>query len=699
MRKNINRKQIIIISLIALTLTVTAVGLDVCLDNGLFASENEGIKENAATSSMAPKSTGYIYSEKIGSKLTEIEDEPYVEGPDTLNLAYYYPEGADTSDVMNSFAGLMYTDLAVKDADYFSDIYDMGDRLPLQLARELGYDSSKVMGKYNPTVSSQDPDNPATWAVNRFKNVNVAFYDGDGNRINGYSNVKEILSMASVYSYYHDMTDADAMKAYAEQLWQHSHSYKVSIGNVYYCSGCLNKSIQDEAREAIEQERRQQELEASLAQNTAASSGNAVVIPGSTEAPVDFTIEELDGGTEAPKVLYAPEPTEESSASPVNEESSSEAELTQSTVIETETSAPSSAPTMESTTTVAATQPTPTIELQSAASGAQGLSYRGIPLTGLLDISIENIENEASEGAPQETAAVEPSVNTIISPGVNMGATDQSTQTESGNSQALPSASEETSSQTGENLSSAAEIVGSCPGHVDLYITVTLYGIDDYNGLAKVDTVGNDPANFNDKWQGWTDEALEMARKLNSADWFKRYGLTISAINVRNPLSESEINAYIERMPQDISQQRKDIVNFALHSVGKVPYYWGGKPSDSGYEANSFGMLMSPDTRGRVLRGLDCSGWINWVYWSVLGNPLPGESTGTLIGCGERIQRSELRPGDIMVRIGADAHVVMFIEWAENGNMVVVHETGGAINNVTVSEMSADWPYYRKLIP
>ena len=52
-----------------------------------------------------------------------------------------------------------------------------------------------------------------------------------------------------------------------------------------------------------------------------------------------------------------------------------------------------------------------------------------------------------------------------------------------------------------------------------------------------------------------------------------------------------------------------------------------------------------------------------------------------------------------MVRIGADAHVVMFIEWAENGNMVVVHETGGAINNVTVSEMSADWPYYRKLIP
>ena len=32
------------------------------------------------------------------------------------------------------------------------------------------------------------------------------------------------------------------------------------------------------------------------------------------------------------------------------------------------------------------------------------------------------------------------------------------------------------------------------------------------------------------------------------------------------------------------------------------------------------------------------------------------------------------------------------------GNMIVVHETGGVTNNVVVSEVTADWPYYRTLI-
>lgn len=743
MRKNFNRKQIITISLISLMLAVTAVGLDVCLENGLFTSADTLSTPSTVSTASAVETTGYIYSEKLGSKLTEIEDEPYVEGPDVLNLAYYYPEGADTSDVMNSFAGMAYSELAIKDADYFSTIYDMGDRDPLSFARELGYDSSKVMGKYNPTVASQDSDNPATWSVERFKNVNVSFYDGDGNRINGYSNVKEILSMASIYSYYHDMTDAESMKAYANDLWNRSHSYKVSIGDVYYCSGCLNKTIQEEAMEAIEQERKQLQMEQSLASNTAASSGD----PAMTENAVpDFTIEELENGTEAPKILYAPASTEnrESSFAQTGSQSASDSASSgeQGSGVSVQTSTTQSSETTAAETTEAQTQTSdsevsPTIELQAVSlnEDISGLSYDGIPLERLLvasndlDFSIEDMGNSAtseteatsptSEGtsgtleqsAVQSSEAsgtsVHESVDTIIDPGLVpdngpgiLGASSQKLPGESayaseGQSTEGSGALESTAA---DGLIPASDIVGSCPGHVDLNITVTLYGIDDANGLMSADAIGNDKANYNDKWQGWTEEAKEAARSLNGADWFKRYGITISAINVRNPLSESEINAYLDRMPADTSQQRKDIVSFALHSVGKVPYYWGGKPSGSGYESNNFGALMVPDTRGRVLRGLDCSGWINWVYWSVLGSPLPGESTGTLIGCGERIARSELKPGDIIVRIGADAHVIMFIEWADNGNMVVVHETGGAINNVTVSEMSANWPYYRRLV-
>ena len=139
-------------------------------------------------------------------------------------------------------------------------------------------------------------------------------------------------------------------------------------------------------------------------------------------------------------------------------------------------------------------------------------------------------------------------------------------------------------------------------------------------------------------------------------------------------------------------------MDFALHSVGKVPYYWGGKPAGAGYANNHFNVLTSPDTRGRILTGLDCSGWVSWVYWSATGSPPAGQSTGSLIGCGRRISRSALQPGDIIIRTGEDAHVVMFLCWAGNGNLIGIHETGGAVNNVVVREMTASWPYYRALL-
>ena len=63
------------------------------------------------------------------------------------------------------------------------------------------------------------------------------------------------------------------------------------------------------------------------------------------------------------------------------------------------------------------------------------------------------------------------------------------------------------------------------------------------------------------------------------------------------------------------------------------------------------------------MKGLDCSGWISWVYWSALGRRLPAESTDGLIGCGAAVAREDLKPGDIIVRLGEEGHVVMFLAW------------------------------------
>ena len=271
--------------------------------------------------------------------------------------------------------------------------------------------------------------------------------------------------------------------------------------------------------------------------------------------------------------------------------------------------------------------------------------------------------------------------------------------------QSLAAEEEKQSSNTETDVKSK----NYCPGHVDLYVKVTIYGFEDAKGLRTVAlsaddqdeneaTKSLDAALARNGWNGWTEEQMGYVQKLISQDWFKTYGLSISTINPKQPLTEEEISKYLSSLPDDISEARKAVIKFALSSVGKIPYYWGGKASAASYEKNGFGRVIEADYKGRVLRGLDCSGWVQWVYWSAIGNRLNGaSSTATLIGEGQKIKRSELQPGDIIVRVGADSHVVMFLQWAGNGNMIVIHENSGA-NNVSVSEVTANYPYYRKLI-
>ena len=158
------------------------------------------------------------------------------------------------------------------------------------------------------------------------------------------------------------------------------------------------------------------------------------------------------------------------------------------------------------------------------------------------------------------------------------------------------------------------------------------------------------------------------------------------------------MDRYLGLLPEDLSAERRELIRFALESVGRVPYYWGGKASSPGYTGNLFGALVEPDPKGRIKKGLDCSGWVSWVYWSVTGERLAAKSTAGLIHCGSPVARSQLQPGDIIIRTGDEAHVIMFLAWEENGRILCIHESSGAANNVTVSSLDANWEHYRKLL-
>lgn len=192
--------------------------------------------------------------QQAAAETETIVEEIYEPSLTILNLAYYFPEGADQSNVMESYAGQVYQDLTVKESEWIGSIYDLAETKPSAMASQLGKDASSVYGRYNPSDSGQDPDDPSTWVISDWKKVNISFYNGDGTPLRSYSNVKDILSMASVYTYMTDPMDTELFENYSEQLWEASHSYTVSMSDVYYCDGCLNKTEEELLAEQEEEE-------------------------------------------------------------------------------------------------------------------------------------------------------------------------------------------------------------------------------------------------------------------------------------------------------------------------------------------------------------------------------------------------------------------------------------------------------------
>ena len=261
---------------------------------------------------------------------------------------------------------------------------------------------------------------------------------------------------------------------------------------------------------------------------------------------------------------------------------------------------------------------------------------------------------------------------------------------------AVASFSDASSVGSGASDTGPADSSRTCPGHVDCTVLALVKGTAEADSLFQAaDTLEAVKASG---WTGWNADTRNMAGALLAQDWSREYGLYTVDYPVKGLLNSQEIELYMSLVPEDASRQRKDFVRYALTSVGKIPYYWGGKPSAPGYTGNGFGSLTVPDEDGRLLKGLDCSGWINWVYWSVTGKGLGAQSTGTLLGCGSPVARDELLPGDICIRFNPMAHVVIFLGWTEEGNMLCIQETTGNSNNVEVGTVTSNWESYRRIL-
>lgn len=343
--------------------------------------------------------------------------------------------------------------------------------------------------------------------------------------------------------------------------------------------------------------------------------------------------------------------------------------------------------------------------LDEAADGRRDAEESGTEAAGAVIAESETTGAEAVEAvAGSETAGVETvgtaaagteAVESGAAGGEPVGSMAASAAAEA-ETAAVASFSDASSVGSGDSDTGPADGSQTCPGHVDCTVLAVVKGTAEADSLFQAaDTL---EAVKSSGWTGWNADTRNMAGALLAQDWSQEYGLYTVDYPVKELLNSQEIELYMSLVPEDASRQRKDFVRYALTSVGKIPYYWGGKPSAPGYTGNGFGSLTVPDEDGRLLKGLDCSGWINWVYWSVTGKGLGAQSTGTLLGCGSPVARDELLPGDICIRFNPMAHVVIFLGWTAEGNMLCIQETTGNSNNVEVGTVTSNWESYRRIL-
>lgn len=222
-----------------------------------------------------------------------------------------------------------------------------------------------------------------------------------------------------------------------------------------------------------------------------------------------------------------------------------------------------------------------------------------------------------------------------------------------------------------------------------------------------IDHPDSDPDDGRD--DSWTEKHLKIVIVPKTAEEMKTvYDFTGQQISMldellahRDLLMElvgdlvtitADASEILKRLPADLSPERKAVVQTACSLVGKVNYFWGGKSSAIGWDSR-WGQLKevtaagSPTTGTYRPYGLDCSGFVDWVFNNAMGYVIGhgGGAASQHTYC-STITWEEAVPGDLVFYPG-DSHVGIVGGRDKNGELLVIHCASGA-NNVVITGKS-----------
>lgn len=149
--------------------------------------------------------------------------------------------------------------------------------------------------------------------------------------------------------------------------------------------------------------------------------------------------------------------------------------------------------------------------------------------------------------------------------------------------------------------------------------------------------------------------------------------------------------ALLRDLPEGLSPEREAVVRTACSLVGKVNYFWGGKSLVLGWDSH-WGQLRQVTAAGSSTTGtyrpygMDCSGFVDWVFYNQSGGSyIIGHGGGATMQhsyCTD-IPWTDAQPGDL-VFYPDNSHVGIVGGWDANGELLIIHCASG-YNNVVIT--------------
>ena len=210
---------------------------------------------------------------------------------------------------------------------------------------------------------------------------------------------------------------------------------------------------------------------------------------------------------------------------------------------------------------------------------------------------------------------------------------------------------------------------------------------------------------------GWTERNLyititaKTAEEMKTAYHFNRNQIAAldELLEQRDLLREliedvysvsGDTAALLRDLPEDLSPEREAVVRAACSLVGKVNYFWGGKSLVIGWDTR-WGEVRQVTAAGSSTTGtyrpygLDCSGFVDWVFYNQSGGSyVIGHGGGATMQhsyC-TNISWTDAQPGDL-VFYPDNSHVGIIGGRDANGELLVIHCASG-YNNVVVTGAS-----------